>query len=167
MHRCIGFEHPETTFAHLDVPRWGFDGDTAARAVDILLGEPAAVALRDDASHRDQCYERVLTFDTSTAEPLPRSAFDNVVITGSGAVGLELAQFCAARGARRMRLLPADRSRRPPSMVCAYRAPTWWRCHATSPTRLRSRLRQRHTPTVVRRYSSTPPVRPCWRRPTG
>ena len=105
MHRCIGFEHPETTFAHLDLPRWGFDGDTAARAVDILLGEPAAVALRDDASHRDQCYERVLTFDTSTAEPLPRSAFDNVVITGSGAVGLELAQFCAARGARRMLLL--------------------------------------------------------------
>ena len=65
MHRCIGFEHPETTFAHLDLPRWGFDGDTADRAVDILLGEPAEVALRADAANRYQCYERVLTFDTS------------------------------------------------------------------------------------------------------
>lgn len=105
MHRCIGFEHPETGFGHLDLPEWNVGDDFLDRVVDVVLGDPAEVALRGVAPHQAQCYERTLSFEPSTAQPLPHRALDNIVITGSGAVGLELARHCAAHGARRILLL--------------------------------------------------------------
>lgn len=105
MHRCIGFEFPETGFAHLDLPNWNVDDEILDRVVDVVLGNPAEVALRQVTPDRVQCYERTLTFEPSTAEPLPQRALDNIVITGGGAVGLELARHCAAHGARRILLL--------------------------------------------------------------
>lgn len=105
MHRCIGFEHPETGFGHLDLPDWNVGDDLLDRVVDVVLGDPAEVALRGVAPHQAQCYERTLSFEPSTAQPLPHRALDNIVITGSGAVGLELARHCAAHGARRILLL--------------------------------------------------------------
>ena len=105
MHRCLGFEHPETGFAHLDLPDWNVAEELVDRVVDVVLGDPAEVALREVARHQVQCYQRTLTFGPSTAEPPPQRALDNIVITGGGAVGLELARHCAAQGARRILLL--------------------------------------------------------------
>ena len=106
MHRSIGFEHPERTFAHLDLPDWRVDHSTARVAVGALLTDLAEVALRDGT----QLYARTLALRADTAAPLPpplaRSVFDSVVITGgSGALGLRFAQHCAEHGAREIVLL--------------------------------------------------------------
>lgn len=107
MHRSVGFEHPDTAFAHLDLPRWDIDVETARRAVDTLLGTAAEVAIRDGIR-----FERVISFAPTLPKPLPRSAFHDVVITGgSGVIGRALAAHCAERGATRIVLL----ARRPQS----------------------------------------------------
>ncbi|UXA15567.1 mycobactin polyketide synthase MbtD [Mycobacterium sp. SMC-8] len=100
MHRCIGFEHPDQNFHHLDLPA----GATAGiGAVDVMLDATGELALRGDGA----VYQRSLG-DASAAQPweLSSGALDNVVITGgSGAIGLSYARFLAARGARRIVLL--------------------------------------------------------------
>lgn len=101
MHRCIGFEHPDQNFHHLDLPA----GSTAARAaVDAILGGTGELALRGDAT----VYERTLGDDVRAAPRWDASptALDNVVITGgSGLIGLSYARVLAGRGARRIVLL--------------------------------------------------------------
>ena len=102
MHRSIGYEYPDTVFAHLDIARWDIDDAVAYRAVDTLIGGAGEVALRDSGAR----YDRVLRFEAAAAQPLAHDVFDNVVITGGGgAVGLEMARNCAERGARRIVLL--------------------------------------------------------------
>lgn len=101
LHRCIGFEHPDQSFHHLDLPAGATD---ALGAVDVMVDGAGELALRRDG----QVYERTLGDDTSTAPPwdLSSGTLDNVVITGgSGAIGLSFARFLAARGARRIVLL--------------------------------------------------------------
>lgn len=106
MHRSVGFEFPDQTFAHLDLPRRDVDARTASAAVDELLGGAAEVALRDAPSPR----RYVRTFrdcrDSAAGQPLDTAALDNVVITGgSGSIGLRYARHCIERGARVVTLL--------------------------------------------------------------
>ena len=105
MHRSIGFEHPDQTFRHLDLPSW--DVDDATAVVDALLGDCTDVALRDSDSG-PTLYARTLPDSVASAQPwqLDAGLLDNVVITGgSGAVGLHYARYFASRGARRIVLL--------------------------------------------------------------
>ena len=98
MHRSVGFEHPDRNFRHLDLPAGLFD---AAVAVDVLLGATEDVALRADVAYR-----RTLRGEQAAAQAFPRTAFDEVLVTGgAGAVGLHFARGLVERGARRIVLL--------------------------------------------------------------
>jgi mycobactin polyketide synthetase MbtD len=97
MHRSIGFEHPEQSFRQLDLPVDGVD----ATAVDALLGGSSDIAVRGGIAYR-----RGLRDEQAPAPVLPRSVFDEVVVTGgAGAVGLQFARALVERGARRIVLL--------------------------------------------------------------
>ncbi len=108
MHRSVGFEHPDTTFAHLDLPARSIDAECARECIDVLLGDDTEVALRTGGQGATGWFVRTLR---PCAEPAPESAvdptaLDDVVITGgSGAVGLRYARHCVERGARRVTLL--------------------------------------------------------------
>ena len=107
MHRSLGFEHPDRTFRHLDVPTWDPGTALAAAAVDALLTPHTEAAVREIGS-APALFVRTTT---ETHEPAPAwhsdpAAFDDVVITGgTGAVGLHFARYLAAHGARRIVLL--------------------------------------------------------------
>ncbi|MDM4142363.1 MULTISPECIES: mycobactin polyketide synthase MbtD [Mycobacterium] len=106
MHRSVGFEFPDQAFGHLDLERREIDAATARTVIDVLLGEPAEVAVRGIESPR----RHVRTFracgESATQRPLDAAALDDVVITGgSGAIGLQYARYCLERGARTVTLL--------------------------------------------------------------
>src|SRR5699024_3761060 len=46
MHRCAGFEFPDQTFVHLDLPSGCIDGDTARVCVAAVRGNAIDVAVR-------------------------------------------------------------------------------------------------------------------------
>ena len=107
LHRSVGFEFPDITFAHLDLPRRDVDADLARSCVEVLAGAATEVAVRTDAAG-------VATFTRTLQEgasPLPNAApasalLEDVVISGgSGAVGLRYARYCIEHGARRVTLL--------------------------------------------------------------
>jgi mycobactin polyketide synthetase MbtD len=105
MHHSVGFEHPDQTFRHLDLPSW--DLDDATVVVDALLRDATVAAVRDGGSG-PTLYARSLPEVKAAPEPWPLDTglLDNVVITGgSGAVGLHYARYLAGRGARRIVLL--------------------------------------------------------------
>ncbi|MGV0745743.1 mycobactin polyketide synthase MbtD [Mycolicibacterium sp. XJ870] len=106
MHRSIGFEHPDQTFRHLDVPT-DVDAAVAAMAVTAFLGEDEDVAVRRNASG-PTLYRRSMIDDSSSAPAWSADLgiFDDVVITGgTGAVGLHYARYLAEHGAKRIVLL--------------------------------------------------------------
>lgn len=105
MHRSIGFEHPDQTFRHLDLPAW--DVDDAPVIVDALLGDGTDVAIRDGVSGPMRYVRTLPELDEAPAPwPLDAGLLDNVVITGgTGAVGLHYARYLAGHGARRIVLL--------------------------------------------------------------
>ncbi|OBK44913.1 mycobactin polyketide synthase MbtD [Mycobacterium sp. 1081908.1] len=98
MHRSAGFDHPELTFTHLDLPSW----ELTPAAVDAVLSGAGDVALRGQA-----LFERSFRDAPAAAQwPLDSSVLDDVVITGgAGAIGLHYARHLAERGARRIVLL--------------------------------------------------------------
>jgi mycobactin polyketide synthetase MbtD len=106
MHRSIGFEHPDQTFRHLDLPSWEATV-TAETVIDVLLTDADEVALRESDSG-PVLYRREFA-DPAANVPrwsLESGVLDNVVITGgSGAIGLHYARYLAERGARRIALL--------------------------------------------------------------
>ncbi len=101
MHRCIGFEHADQSFHHLDVPA----GTPAAAvpALEAMLDGAGELALRGE----NTVYQRTLGDEVPSTAWTPGAAgLDEVVITGgSGAIGLSYARFLAAHGARRIVLL--------------------------------------------------------------
>ncbi|MDT5253409.1 MAG: mycobactin polyketide synthetase MbtD [Mycobacterium sp.] len=110
MHRSVGFEFGEQTFASLDLPSGEVDEQTAAAALDVLLGNPGVMALRTNPPHDTSPRHFVRTLreyrDAAVRRPLEAAALENVVITGgSGAIGLRYAQYCVERGARKIILL--------------------------------------------------------------
>jgi mycobactin polyketide synthetase MbtD len=106
MHRSIGFEFPDCTFAHLDLSDWDVDADDALGCVDALLDESDAdVALRAGSSGLRR-YVRVLRERAQLPPQLDAGTLDNVVITGgNGAIGMRYARYCVQHGARRIVLL--------------------------------------------------------------
>ncbi|KUI01895.1 mycobactin polyketide synthase MbtD [Mycobacterium sp. IS-3022] len=107
MHRSIGFERPEQSFRHLDLPSWEPDDTVAAAAAGALLAGADETAIRDDGSGPEVFVRTV----AESVEPAPSWRLDgntlaDVVITGgNGAVGLHFARYLAAHGARRIVLL--------------------------------------------------------------
>ena len=109
MHRSVGFEFGDQTFGSLDLPVGEIDEQTAAAALDVLLGDAGVLALRAEAAAPRRaatpgpCASTASRLATRT---LDAAALENVVITGgSGAIGLRYAQYCIERGARRVILL--------------------------------------------------------------
>lgn len=106
MHRSIGFEFPECTFAHLDLPRPDIAVDMSV--VDVLLGDDTEVALRDSPCDAGELrrYVRKLREQADPERGPDVAVFDNVVITGgSGGIGLRFARHCVEHGAGRLVLL--------------------------------------------------------------
>lgn len=106
MHRSVGFEFPDQAFGHLDLARRDVDAATAQAVVEVLLGEPAEVALRGNESPRRHLRTFRASRGPATPRPLDAAALADVVITGgSGAIGLQYARYCLERGARAVTLL--------------------------------------------------------------
>ncbi|MCV7401229.1 mycobactin polyketide synthase MbtD [Mycobacterium fragae] len=110
MHRSVGFEFPDQTFAHVDLASRDLDVDGALAAVNALLGSHTEVALRENGSGGSGLRPYVRTLRERQIPPAERplngAELDNVVITGgTGAIGLRYARHCIERGARRVTLL--------------------------------------------------------------
>ncbi|MBU9765736.1 SDR family NAD(P)-dependent oxidoreductase [Mycobacterium sp. TNTM28] len=107
VHRSLGYEHPDQTFRHLDLPSATPDPAVAAAAVAAMLTDAEDIALRVNGSG-PAVWRRGMRDDapepqTWTAES---GIFEDVVITGgAGAVGLQFARALAEQGARRIVLL--------------------------------------------------------------
>ncbi|WP_205873765.1 mycobactin polyketide synthase MbtD [Mycobacterium camsae] len=102
MHRSIGFDHPEQTFLHLDLPSWELVPTAGRAVVEASLAGAAEAALR-----RGVIWTRAVG-DLPAAPPWPLDTgiLDEVVITGgAGAIGMHYARYLAERGARRIVLL--------------------------------------------------------------
>lgn len=108
MHRSVGFEFPDCTFAHLDLPGRDLGAGDALACVDALLDDgDTEVALRGGASGLRR-HVRVLRERAQLASRrrLDARALDQVVITGGGGgIGMRYARHCVERGARRLILL--------------------------------------------------------------
>ena len=106
MHRSIGFDHPEWTFTHLDLPSRELTAAACSAAVIALLSGRKEAALRSAASGY-ALFERTFRDASAAAQrPFDSAVLDDVVITGgSGAVGLHYARYLAEHGARRIVLL--------------------------------------------------------------
>jgi mycobactin polyketide synthetase MbtD len=107
MHRSLGFEYPDQSFRHLDLPSWDIDQPTASTVADTLFCDFTEAALRE-TSTGPTVYLRTL----SDVDPLPRAwpldgeLLEDILITGgNGTVGLHYARYFAERGARRIVLL--------------------------------------------------------------
>lgn len=105
MHRSVGFEYPDQTFAHLDIPTRDPDDVLVVAAADALVGAAQDVALRAGVGG-SVAYRRRLRDVDVLGTDWPAATFDDVVITGgAGAVGLPFARAIVERGARRIVLL--------------------------------------------------------------
>lgn len=107
MHRSLGYEHPDQSFRHLDLPSSSPDPAAAVAAVTAMLADEDDIALRDNGSGM-RTWRREMRDDTSDARTWTAESgiFDEVVITGgAGAVGLHYARQLAEHGARRIVLL--------------------------------------------------------------
>ena len=89
-----GFDYPERTFTHLDLPSWALTPAAGYTAVDALLAGAGELALRGNA-----LFERSFRVAPAAAQwPLDSGVLDDVVITGgAGAIGLHYARYLAER----------------------------------------------------------------------
>jgi mycobactin polyketide synthetase MbtD len=105
MHRSVGYEHPDQNFHRLDLPA-DLHPAVAASAVTAMLGDGGDLAVRDDG-HGPVLLRRTMRdeFPEAPTWSADSGVFDDVVITGIGAVGLHYARYLAEHGARRIVLL--------------------------------------------------------------
>jgi mycobactin polyketide synthetase MbtD len=105
MHRSISYEHPEQNFHHLDLPA-DLEPATAAAAVTAMLADADDIAVRDHGSG-PVLLRRIMRdeFPSAPTWSAHSGILDEVVITGTGAVGLHYARYLAEHGARRIVLL--------------------------------------------------------------
>ncbi len=106
MHRSIGFDYPEPTFAHLDLSSRELTPAAGFAVVQALLSGSGETALRNSASGY-ALFERSFRDAPAASQwPLDSRVLDDVVITGgAGAIGLHYARYLAEHGARRIVLL--------------------------------------------------------------
>lgn len=106
IHRSIGFEHPEQTFSHLDLPSWDLDPVLGVSVITAVLRGFGETALRGSVNGYT-LFERTLA--DAPAVPnwsLDSGVLDDVVVTGgAGAIGMHYARYLAEHGARRIVLL--------------------------------------------------------------
>jgi mycobactin polyketide synthetase MbtD len=109
MHRSVGFEFPDVTFAHVDLPcAAGADLQTANFVLDQLWGGYTEIALRRNNSAEPdmRTFVWALREQEQPADTTATTSLDNVVITGgNGTIGMRYARYCIAAGARRVTLL--------------------------------------------------------------
>lgn len=107
MHRSVGFEFPDVTFAHLDLPGAGASAGLAVAGcwLEQLVSPESEIALRRSGSEQSR-FVRTLCEDVAASPATMTASMDNVVITGgNGTIGLHYARHCIAAGARRITLL--------------------------------------------------------------
>ncbi|TXI60610.1 SDR family NAD(P)-dependent oxidoreductase [Mycolicibacter arupensis] len=98
LHRSTGFDYPDQTFAHIDLPAQVTDEDLRA-AVGALVLDDTEVAVRGGVLATRRFVESPAA---ATVPALPQS----VVITGgTGAIGMAYAAYCADHGAQDIVLL--------------------------------------------------------------
>lgn len=108
MHRSVGFEFPDVTFAHLDLPGADADPQTAHYVLGQLGSRETEIALRrsDSAQPGLQRFARILREQAEPTGSTTPASLDNVVITGgNGTIGMHYARHFIAAGARRIILL--------------------------------------------------------------
>ncbi|MGV0624792.1 SDR family NAD(P)-dependent oxidoreductase [Mycolicibacter minnesotensis] len=98
LHRSIGFDHPDQTFAHLDLPPQPTPADLHAAAAALGLTD-TEVAVRAGGL----AVRRLVESPTAATVPAVPAAV--VISGGTGAIGMAYAQFCADHGARDIVLL--------------------------------------------------------------
>ncbi|CAJ1496244.1 SDR family NAD(P)-dependent oxidoreductase [[Mycobacterium] kokjensenii] len=98
LHRSIGFDYPDQTFAHLDLPGRPAIADLGA-AVGALGLADTEIAVR---AGRPAVRRFVTAPGTTTAPAIPETV---VISGGTGAIGMAYADYCARHGARDIVLL--------------------------------------------------------------
>ena len=99
--RCIGGEYPDTAFRHLDLPPGHARPESAAAIISALhTADEPELALRDGGLYA----KRLVDAGTNPAASPPTGR--HVLITGgTGNVGLEICEYAAKDGARRVTLV--------------------------------------------------------------
>ena len=116
LHRSIGFDHPDHTFAHLDLPTTPTTLDFPAAAAALCLSETEVAVRAGKLAVR-----RLVEAESATGM---LSIPETVLISGgTGAIGMEYAGFCARHGARDIVLL-SRRGVTDPTAVDELRAAT-------------------------------------------
>ena len=106
MHRSIGFDYPEQTFTHLDLPSWALTPGTGYAVVDALLTGTGETALRSYAGGYAMFERSFRDAPAASQWSLDSGVLDDVVVTGSaGVIGLHYTRYLAEHGARRIVLL--------------------------------------------------------------
>ncbi|MFL0180603.1 SDR family NAD(P)-dependent oxidoreductase [Mycobacterium sp. SMC-15] len=101
LHRSAGFDYPDHTFAHLDLPVQPTAADLRAVGAALWLTD-TEVAVRAGRLATRRLVESVESKAAATVPTVP----ENVVISGgTGAIGMAYAAFCADHGARDIVLL--------------------------------------------------------------
>ena len=98
LHRSTGFDYPDHTFAHLDLPVQPTAADLRAAGAALWLTE-TEVAVRAGSLVTRRFVESTI------AAAVPTVAETVVISGGTGAIGLAYAAFCAEHGARDIVLL--------------------------------------------------------------
>jgi len=101
LHRSTGFDYPDHTFAHLDLPVQPTSADLRAADAALRLID-TEVAVRAGSLATRRFVESVESTAAATVPTVPETV---VISGGTGAVGLAYAAFCADHGARDIVLL--------------------------------------------------------------
>ncbi|WP_125079297.1 SDR family NAD(P)-dependent oxidoreductase [Mycobacterium sp. P7213] len=98
LHRSIGFDYPDHTFAHLDLPVQPTAADLRAAGAALWLTDTEVAVRAGSLATRRFVESRA----AATAPTIPETV---VISGGTGAIGLAYAAFCAEHGARDIVLL--------------------------------------------------------------
>ncbi|BBZ22576.1 SDR family NAD(P)-dependent oxidoreductase [Mycolicibacter hiberniae] len=98
LHRSTGFDYPDHTFAHLDLPAAPTAADLRAAAAALWLPDTEVAVRAGDLARRRFT-------ESETPATLPAVAERVVISGGTGAIGMAYAAYCADHGAREIVLL--------------------------------------------------------------
>lgn len=104
LHRSTGFDYPDHTFAHLDLPVQPTVADLRAAGAALWLTD-TEVAVRAGCLATRRFVESVEAAEFKAAATVPAVPETVVISGGTGAIGMAYAAFCAEHGARDIVLL--------------------------------------------------------------